>query len=36
MDTILSFVNKLLAFLKEYKAAEIINIIRDFIGKFLP
>lgn len=36
MDQILAFVQKLLAYLKEGKAADIINIIRDFIGKFLP
>lgn len=36
MDTILGFVEKLLSFLKEGKAAGIIAIIRDFIGKFLP
>lgn len=36
MDTILAFVEKLLAYLKEGKAADIIAIVRDFIGKFLP
>lgn len=36
MDTILGFVQNLLSFLKEGKAAQIIAIVRDFIGKFLP
>ena len=34
MDTILAFVQRLLSFLKEGKAAEIIGIIRDFLSKF--
>ena len=34
MDTILAFVQKLLSFLKEGKAAEIIAIIREFLAKF--
>ena len=36
MDTILAFVEKLLSYLKEGKAAGIIAIIRDFITKFIP
>ncbi len=34
MDAILAFVEKLLAYVKEGKAAGIIAIIRDFLGKF--
>ncbi len=34
MDTILAFVQNLLSFLHEGKAAQIIAIIRDFLGKF--
>lgn len=34
MDTILAFVEELLSFLKEGKAAKIISIIRDFLAKF--
>ena len=34
MDTILAFVQKLLSFLKEGKAAEIIAIIREFLAQF--
>ena len=33
MDTILAFVQQLLSFLKEGKAAEIIAIIREFLAK---
>ncbi len=36
MDTILAFVERLLSYLKEGKAAGIIAIIRDFFAKFLP
>lgn len=31
MDKILEFVQKLLAYLREGKAADIINMIRDFL-----
>ena len=34
MDAILGFVQNLLSYLKEGKAADIINIIRDFFAKF--
>lgn len=34
MDTILGFVQNLLSYLKEGKAAEIIAIVRDFFAKF--
>ncbi len=33
MDAILAFVQTLLSFLKEGKAAQIIAIIRDFLAK---
>lgn len=35
MDTILAFVETLLSFLREGKAAKIIAIIRDFISKIV-
>ena len=35
MDTILAFVQELLSFLREGKAAQIIAIVRDFIAKFI-
>jgi len=36
MDKILGFVQNLLSFLKEGKAAGIIAIIRDFFAKIIP
>ena len=33
MDQILAFVNQLLAYLKEFKAADIVNMIKDLLAK---